>query len=414
MPQSRKTLDRRAFLKTGLAGVAGAGAFSAVPAALRGGSAQSAYTKPSGKAVSGKFITRPLGKTGITLPIVSMGVMNSNNDNLIKAALEGGIIHLDTAHGYQRGTNEGVIGKVLQGRPRDSYFIATKVPGEPRDRQGNFSAETTAGPFLDKVNLSLERLGLEYVDILYLHNVQTRDAVLFEPLLRALEDVKKSGKARFVGVSTHSNEHGVIRAVLEGKVHDVVLAGYNFRKANLADLDAAIADAAKAGVGIVAMKTLAGGYWDKERKEPINTKAALKWALGNPNITTAIPGLTAFDQLEVNLNVMTDITLTAEEKADLKLGEAKGYSGLYCQGCNECLPQCPRQLPIPDLMRGYMYAYGHRNLGAAFDLVASLGVSQNPCAGCPGCSVRCAMGFDVRDRAADIARIQAAPAELFG
>jgi len=401
---SRHPLNRRRFLKTGLAGVAGAGALSTIPSPLRGREAQSAAGKP---------LTRPLGKTGLTLPVVSMGVMNSNNDNLIRAALDGGMIHLDTAHGYQRGTNEGAIGQVLKGRRRDSFVIATKVPGEPRDRQGNFSLETKAEPFLDKVNLSLERLGLEYVDILYLHNVQTREAVLFEPLLKALEHVKKTGKARFIGVSTHSNEHGVIRAALEGKVHDVVLLGYNFRKANVAEIDAAMADGAKAGLGFVAMKTLAGGFWDKERKEPINTRAALKWALQNPNITTAIPGMTAFDQLEQNLGVMADIAMTAQEKADLRLGEANGWAGLYCQGCQTCVPQCPRQLPLPDLMRSYMYAYGYKNLGAAYDLVASLGVGQNPCAGCGGCSVKCAMGFDVRGRASDIARLQAAPADFF-
>jgi hypothetical protein len=414
MPRVRPILDRRSFLKTGLAGVAGAGALTALPAALRAGQPQARYAKPSGKAVSGKFITRPLGKTGVVLPIVSMGVMNSNNDNLIRAALDGGIMHLDTAHGYQRGTNEGAIGKVLQGRPRDSFFIATKVPGEPRDRQGNFSAETKAEAFVEKVNLSLERLGLEYVDILYLHNVQTRDAILYEPLLRALEDVRKSGKARFVGVSTHSNEHEVIRTVIEAKVHDVVLTGYNFRKTNLAELDAALAEAGKAGLGIVAMKTLAGAFWDRERQQPINTKAALKWALQNPNITTAIPGMTAFDQLEQNLAIAADITLTAEEKADLKLGETKGYAGLYCQGCETCLPQCPKDLPIPSLMRSYMYAYGYQNLGAAYDLLASLNVPTAPCDGCSRCSVRCAMGFDVRGRASDIARLQAAPPDFFG
>jgi predicted aldo/keto reductase-like oxidoreductase len=398
-------MDRRKFLKNGLLGAAGAGALSALPGKL---TAQS-------KASTAGFMTRPLGKTGVKLPVVSMGVMNSNNENLILAALDGGILHLDTAHGYQRGTNEVAIGKVLKGRPRDSYFIATKVPGEPRDnRTGNFSAETKAEPFLQKFDLSLQRLGLDNVDILYLHNVQTKEAVQFEPLMKALEQIKKSGKARFIGVTSHSNEHVVIQAAVEAKIYDVVLAAYNFRKTNIAEQNAAIAEAVKAGVGIVAMKTQAGAFWDREKTQPINMKAALKWALSNPNITTAVPGMTTFDQLTLNLQAMTDITLTAEEKADLKLGAEANGPGLYCQGCNECLPQCPKNLPLPSLMRSYMYAYGYRNLGAAYDLVDSLGVGQNPCAGCSTCAVKCALGFDVRDRASDIARILAAPAELFG
>jgi len=410
MNRKSSGIDRRSFLKNSLLGVAGAGALAALPSALRGG--QKVFTAPKAETKKDGFIYRKLGKTGITLPIVSMGVMNSDSENLIRAVLDAGLVHLDTAHGYMRGRNEEQIGKVLQGRPRDSFFLATKVPGEPVDgRTRMFSAETKAGPFLEKFDLSLKRLGLEYVDILYLHNVTSRDAVLFEPLMKALETAKKSGKARFVGVSTHSNEHEVIRAAIEGKFHDVVLSGYNFRKSNLVELDKAIAEAAQAGLGIIAMKTLAGNYFDRERQQPINAKAALKWVLRNPGVTTAIPGMTAFDQLELNLSVVKDITLTEAEKKDLRLVPQEG--GLYCQGCDQCLEQCPNALPIPALMRSYMYAYGYKNLGAAYDLVASSKVSENPCGSCAGCAVRCAQGFNVRERVTDIVRIQAAPPEFF-
>ncbi len=412
MSSARHPLDRRQFLKKGLWSVAGAGALAAVPAVLKAGTQSS--PAPASKAV-GDFITRPLGKTGVKLPVVSMGVMNSNNENLVQAALDGGIVHLDTAHGYQRGTNEVVIGKVLKGRPRDSYFLATKVPGEPQDRRtGTFTEMTKAGPFLEKFDLSLRRLGLDYVDILYLHNVTTRQAALFEPLMGALEKVKKEGKARFIGVSTHGNEHEVVRAAIEAKIYDVVLTAYNFRQTTRPELDAAIAGAVGAGIGIIAMKTQAGAFWDREKTRPINMKAALKWALGNPNITTAVPGMTTFDQLTLDMQAMTDIVLTDAEKADLEIGAEKGDPGLYCQGCEACLPQCPKNLPLPSLMRSYMYAYGYRNLGAAYDLTASLDVGRNPCADCVSCSVKCALGFDVRARATDIARIQAAPPELFG
>jgi len=411
MSDSPKTLDRRSFIRSGLIGAAGLGTLSALPSSLAAG--QKAFQAPGAKAKKSGFITRKLGKTGVTLPIVSMGVMNSNNENLIKAALDAGIVHLDTANGYQRGTNEIVIGKVLQGRPRDSFFLATKVPGEPRDRS-NFSPEMAGETWLKSFQTSLQRLGLEYVDIIYLHNVTTREATLSEPILKALESVKKAGQARFLGVTSHSNEHEVVRAAVESKLYDVVLTGYNFRKTNLAELDAAIAEATKAGLGIVAMKTMAGGYWDRARTEPINVKAALKWALSNPNITTAIPGMTSFDQLDLNMQVMTAISLTEQEKADLKLGQPQAGGGLYCQGCNACSGQCPKGLPIPSLMRGFMYAYGYRNLGEAYDLVSSLDVPASPCSDCSTCAVSCAMGFDVRERATLLARLQAAPAELFG
>jgi predicted aldo/keto reductase-like oxidoreductase len=388
-------MKRRSFMGQGLAGLAGIGALGA-GGRLLGLTRES----PAGR----KFITRKLGRTGIVLPVVSMGVMNSDNPDLVRAALDGGIVLLDTANGYQRGTNEVMIGKVLRGRPRDSYVIATKVPGIPRDRKtGLFSSETKADTFLKMFETSLQRLGLEYVDILYLHNVLKRESVVFEPLLRALEKVKAEGKARFIGVSTHGGEPEVIRAVVETGVHDVVLSGYNFRKNYIADLDAAIAEAVGKGIGIVAMKTLAGGYWDEERQQPINVKAALKWALNNPNITTAIPGMTTFEQLKTDLEVARDITLTPREIQDLRLETKTG--GLYCQQCNRCLSQCPQGWAIPTLMRGYMYAVGYRNLDLARDVVAEAGIPRDPCGECRSCSVQCAMNFDVRSRMTSVARL---------
>lgn len=398
-------LGRRSFLKKGLMGAAGFGALSLGKANASG------IKLAAEEAAGGAFPTRVLGRTGIRLPIVSMGVMNADNENLVRAALDAGLTHLDTAHGYQRGRNEEMIGRVLKGRPRESFVIATKVAGEPRDRQtGLFSAETKAEPFLQKLDLSLQRLGLDHVDILYMHNVQFRDSVLFEPLMNALETAKKSGKTRFVGISTHSNQAEAIRVAADSGFYDVVLTGYNFREQNLEALEGAIDHAAKAGLGIVAMKTQAGVYWDKEKTEPISMKAALRWALRNTNIGTAIPGMTAFDQLQLNLEVLNDPVMKPEDWKDLHLERKAG--GLYCQQCRQCLSQCPSGLPLPSIMRSYMYAYGYGNLGAAHDLLASLDLPSSPCGECGSCRVDCIMRFDVKERVTDIARLSRTPREF--
>ncbi|MBC7364689.1 MAG: aldo/keto reductase [Candidatus Aminicenantes bacterium] len=401
----RSALNRRDFLKFGLTGLVATGATSLLLAdnQKKGKETQkkpqtSSEPQPPGGRREG-FIYRTLGRTGVVLPVVSMGVMNADNPELVRAALDSGLVHLDTANVYQRGRNEEMIGQVIKGRPRDSFFIATKVKEDER--------------FMELLDISLKRLGLDYVDILYLHNLSKRDNVLKPENLEVMEKAKKSGKARFIGVSTHANEPEVIRAAVEAKIYDVVLTGYNFRKDYLKDLDAAIAEAAAAGVGIVAMKTMAGAFWDKQRTQPINTKAALKWALNNPNITTAIPGMTTFDQLKSNLEVVKDLKLTPEELYDLKLGEAQNLAGLYCQGCQRCVPQCSKALPIPEMMRAYMYAYGYKNLAAAHELVSSLNLPDNPCTGCEQCSVRCAFKFDVRNRLLDINRLKAVPEEFF-
>ncbi|MBN2198420.1 MAG: aldo/keto reductase [Candidatus Aminicenantes bacterium] len=406
MNHHNSQVGRRQFLKKGLAGAAGFGVLTL------SGQASVARDASQTEEKKGTFPARVLGRTGIRLPIVSMGVMNSDNENLVRAALDAGLIHLDTAHVYQRGRNEEMIGRVLKGRPRDSFVIATKVLGEPRDRRtGLFSAETKAEPFLQKFDLSLQRLGLDHVDILYLHNVQYRDSVLFEPLLKALETIKKSGKARFVGVSTHGNMSEVLNVAAESGFYDVVLTSYNFRDQNLEALEKAIARAAEAGLGVVAMKTQAGVYWDREKTEPINMKAALKWALRNPHIATAIPGMTAFDQLSLNLEVLSDPAMTPEDWESLHLERKVG--GLYCQQCQTCLSQCPAGLPLPSIMRSYMYAYGYGNLGAAHDLLSSLELPDALCADCGECRVTCSQQFDVKSRVTDIARLLRTPREFF-
>jgi predicted aldo/keto reductase-like oxidoreductase len=393
--------DRRHFIKKGVAGLAGV---AVLPSVLIGDKKEE-KTK--------KFMFRTLGKTGLKLPIVSMGVMNADNPELVRAALDAGIVLLDTAHGYQRGRNEEMIGTVIKDRPRDSYIIATKVPGDHQDRKtGLFTKETKAESFIEKFHISLKRLGLEYVDILYLHSVVKRDAVLFEPLLSAMVKLKKEGKVRFIGVSTHRNEPEVLRAAADSKVHDVVLTAYNFLQPHLADVQKAISYAASKGLGIVAMKTQAGVYWDRERQHQINMKAALKWALQNENIHTAIPGFTTFDQMKLDLTVLENLTLTQQEKIDLKLDKKLAMAGLYCQQCGSCISQCRENLEIPTYMRSYMYAYGYRNLGLARDTLESLNLSDIPCSNCSTCKVNCPMGFDVKNKMLDIIRIKAVPEDF--
>ena len=396
-------LKRRDFLKTGLTGLAAVGA---APAVLGGAG------RPVGAQAAAKPIVRTLGRTGIKLPVVSMGVMTADNPAVVQAALEAGVVMLDTAHGYQRGRNEQMIGEVVKGRPRDSYVVATKVPGPGRDRslQG-LEGEALRKAYLDKFDISLGRLGLDHVDILYLHNNSARGEVLNPVLMEALQKVKKEGKARFLGTTTHANEPEVIRATVEAKIYDVVLTAYNFKQDHREEVRKAVAEAAAAGVGVVAMKTQAGVYWDREKLQPINMLAALKWVLNDPNVATAIPGFTTFDQLQADLPAMFDLALTPQELKDLRLGEQA--AGLYCQQCGQCRPGCPQALPIPDLMRGYMYAYGYRNLALAHELVASLDLPEDPCASCASCSARCAKGFDLAGRVRDISRLRAVPGDFF-
>jgi len=414
MSRNKSTLERRDFLKLGGAGIA-ASALSAgcatvaaerkPPAPVAQVAAPDPATKPVGPP------RRILGRTGIEVPVVSMGVMNADNPNLVRAALDGGMVLLDTAHGYQDGRNEEMLGTVLPARKRDSFVLCTKVYLSTLDRKtGLFSPETRGEEIEEKLAISLGRLGLDHVDILYLHCQSQRESVLLEPVLRALDKVKKAGLTQFVGVSTHKNEPEVIRAAVESKLYDVVLTSYNFRQDHHLEVQKAIGEAAAAGLGVVAMKTQAGIYWDKEKTKTINMKAALKWALRDANVHTAIPGFTTLEQLQSDLEVLHDPALSPED--NLSLEEPQKVAGLFCQGCEQCLSPCAEHLPIPDLMRSYMYGHAYRNREAAQSLLLALDLPPSPCSDCRTCPVVCAKGFDVRERIRDIVRLRNVPREF--
>jgi predicted aldo/keto reductase-like oxidoreductase len=265
---------------------------------------------------------------------------------------------------------------------------------------------------VEKFETSLKRLGLDHVDILYMHSVIKKEAALFEPLLNALVKLKKEGKTKFIGVTTHSNEPEVIRAATDSKVYDVVLTAYNFLQPHLAEVKKEVARATQAGLAVIAMKTQAGVYWDRARTQQINMKAALKFVLQDENILTTIPGFTTFDQLELDLTVMNDLTLTEQEKIDLKLIPKQSRRGLYCIQCGECVAQCRYKLDIPTFMRSYMYAYGYRNYAVARDTFMSAATQEIPCRTCSTCSVACKSKFDVRSKMLDIARIKDVPDEF--
>jgi len=358
-----------------------------------------------------KIIYRTLGKTGIKLPIVSMGVMNSDNPNLVRAALDKGITHLDTAHTYMRGRNEEMLGVVLKDYPRDSYTIATKIHPAGQDRRtGLYNAdEFTQESYMEMFNLSMERLGLDYVDILFHHGVSSLEGMFFEPLVDIMNEIKKSGRARFIGVSTHSNEAAVLEAAAECGFIDVVLTSYNFTM-NVEEMNAAIDKAADAGLGIIAMKTMAGGYLDRERTRPVKAPAALKWALQNPKVHTSIPGFTTFDQLDESFAIMENPELTDEEKSYIE--DNKQLAFLFCTGCQNCLNQCSKNLPIPDFMRAYMYTYGYNNLEKAYRLLTDLDLSNDACSGCNTCTVTCSKNIDVASRIKDISRLVDVPEEF--
>ncbi len=387
----RTSLNRRNFLRLGAVATAGFASTSS-----RIATASNVKSEDSKNP-----IMRKLGKTGINVPIVSMGVMRADNPNLLNAAYNLGITHFDTAHGYQDGRNEEMVGNFFKDKPRDSFVIATKI---------NPKREDSVERFLEMLDISLERLQMDYVDILYLHAVGDREYLFNENFLEALRIAKEQGKTKHIGFSTHHKMADLINAAVDREFYEVILTTYNFRFEDNDEMNNALKRAHEAGIGLVGMKNMAGGFLDEERTKPVNGRAALKWALKNPYMHTCIPGIVSYEMLTENWSVANDIDLTPAEKENLQL--ANNEPGMFCKGCDGCEGQCPYDLPVSDLMRSYMYNYAYAYPAKARETVVSLGVSDDPCAECAECSVECKEGFDVRTKITNIARIQKVPNEF--
>lgn len=388
---NKSSLNRRNFLRLGAVATAG---FATTG---KGFSNVANTTQDNGN----NAISRTLGNTGIQVPIVSMGVMRADNPNILDAAYKLGITHYDTAHGYQDGRNEEMVGNFFKDKPRDSFVIATKI---------NPSGDTSTEEFLNMFETSLERLQMDYVDILYLHAVSKEDYLYNENFLKAMQQLKDQGKARHLGFSTHRNMADLINAAVKRGFYEVILTTYNFRYADDEKLNGALKSANDAGIGIVGMKNMAGGYLDEEKTKPVNGKAALKFALSNPHVHTCIPGIVSYEMLMENWSVASDVNLSPTEKEDLQL--ALNETGMFCKGCDGCAGQCVYDLPVSDLMRSYMYNYGYSFPAKARDTVVALGISDDPCSGCTDCTVNCPEGFDVKTKITNIARIQNVPNEF--
>ncbi len=354
-----------------------------------------------------KIVYRTLGRTNLRIPIVSFGVMNSDSPDLIQRALDAGLNHLDTANVYLRGNSERVIGEVLETRgQRDKVYLATKMRFARDDEKNVFLLQgTDREPGATEENLfkqletSLKRLRTDYVDILYLHSAYSPQMAAYEPLMNALVKAKKQGKARFLGVSTHKNIPDVIRSSVDAGVYDVVLAAYNYVLENKEEVKTAIRYAAEKGVGVVAMKALGGRRLQENTDAEINLRAALKWVLNDKNVCTAILGMTAYSQLELNMGVMADLALSEKEERDLQA--AASMPGLlFCQNCRACVPTCPHHVEVPKLMRAYMYARGYGNYIQAGITVAQMprGAGLNKCRECSACVASCRRGINIGSR----------------
>jgi predicted aldo/keto reductase-like oxidoreductase len=353
-----KGFTRRDFVKVvGIAGIAaaGAGVTGAIPVSQKPGGADSASATPK----------RKLGKTGVEVSILNLGGMfdTINNQLLLRQALKWGINFWDTAESYGNGLSEEGFGRFFARNPeaRKEVFLTTKLVPQG----GNFTA---------RLNQGLKRLQTDHVDLFYVHGIKSIDEIPPETKSWAAE-MKKSGKIKFVGFSTHNNMADLLLDAARMDWIDAVMLTYNFRLINNPKMMEAVDACTKAGVGLVAMKTMGGGPGMPTTTSKAELKIAerflqkgftdkqarLKVVWGNPliaSICSQMPNLTV---LSANVAAARDKTRLAREDFNLLQQYAQDTMCDYCAGCGQiCQAAVGGVVPVNEVMRALMY---HRQYG---------------------------------------------------
>lgn len=356
---------------------------------------------------------RRFGRIGLSLSALSLGTMRCLASaeiahQTIQRALDVGINHLETARGY--GKSEQYIGMALQAglsHPRSEFYITTKVlPGNDPDATER------------DIDQSLQTLGVDYLDCLAVHGVNTWDHLQWiesaTGCMAGIQRAVNDGRVRHIGFSTHAPLEIILRAIATDQFAFVNLHYHLFFQRN----QTAIEQAAQRDMGIFIISPADKGgmlYTPPatlvDLCQPFSPlELAYRFLLSDRRITTLSVGPADPAELDWPVSIIQgmmpvpDGLGTAEQQVieTLKIRQAEILGSDRCSQCYECLP-CPESIHIPEVLR-------LRNLAIAYDMTAYgkyryamfenaghwfPGTRGNRCTECGDCLPRCPENLDI-------------------
>jgi predicted aldo/keto reductase-like oxidoreductase len=421
--RTKNGMNRRRFLKTSAVSIAGAGLLY---------SSKQGFTQEDGNAPAVKIKEyRILGRTGFKASDIAVG--KPYNAAVLRALLDAGVNYIDTGESYGRGQSEKVIGEVIKDRDRKSLFITSKL-----SMRGNPGKEQV----LSRARKCLERLRVDYLDCMMIHSCPNVESLNYQPFHDAMNQLKKEGKLRFIGMSNHGGNYNDVPESME-KVHlaaikdgryDVLLLVYNFLKR---DMGEKILKACRGkNIGTVLMKVNPVGSYHayKARLEEAEKKgepterlqgvvarlkkrvelaqdfikkhrltnneaicsAAYRFVLDNKDAHCALFHFTNFDQVDSVLSVSGTRFSSKDQKTLSAL--SRGCGDLYCRhACGICESKCPAGVPVNTIMRYNHYYEAQMREKYAVEKYASLLTAKaDRCFQCNGmCENACPYGVPI-------------------
>ena len=312
---------------------------------------------------------RSFGRSGTRVSTLSLGGMFDilNNRLALAKALDWGINYWDTAEGYGRGRSEEGIGRWFARNPhsRKQVFLVTKLS----TRRG--------GDFTPRLEACLKRLHTDYVDLFFVHGI--RGIGEMESSLKSwAQNMKKAGKIKLFGFSTHSNMEECLEGAAKLPWIDGIMFTYNYRLMHEPRMNDAVEACYRAGIGLTAMKTQGGGPVKSDSESEIKM-AGRFIQKGFSDYQAKLMAVWQDERIASICSQMPNLTIMATNaaaageqnrlsKADHNLlaQYARETSGDYCAGCERlCSDVLPERVPIGDVMRCLMYFHFYQDHGLA-------------------------------------------------
>lgn len=359
---------------------------------------------------------RELEKLGIKTSLLGFGCMRFPTtedgkidevraEKMMDEAIKNSVNYIDTAYPYHEGESERFVGKVIKKYPRDSYYLATKMP---MFNQTN-SLEDAKRIF----NEQLEKLGVEYFDFYLLHCLFKKnweEKALGMGILDFLIEMKKQGKIKYLGFSFH-DEYEVFETILNYHDWDFCQIQYNYMDTDEQAGDKGYELTVEKNIPVIVMEPIKGGTLANlpENVEAIfknynstttSSSWALRWVASHPNVKVILSGMSTEEHVEDNLNTLSleHVELNKEEMHvvdEVKQAIlARMKNG--CTGCEYCMP-CPFGVNIPRNFslwnRASMYDK-HEQMKKRY---ADMKEKASLCKDCGKCETLCPQHLPIRE-----------------
>lgn len=367
---------------------------------------------------------RKMENLGISTSLLGFGCMRFPTDAdgnideaevlaMIDRAYREGVTYYDTAYPYHGGKSEAVTGKALARYPRESYYLATKLPIwniQTIDDEGRIFAE------------QLDRLQKEYVDFYLMHGLNRGSWKKVQELgiLEACEKIRAEGRIRYLGFSFH-DDYGTFEEIITSYRWDFCQIQLNYMDRDTQATLRGVELAGKLGIPIVVMEPVKGGslaklpsegidaLFKKARPESSTASWALRYAGSFDNVKVVLSGMSTMEQVEDNLSTFAGFEpLDDGERAVIEqVAEAlHGRVQNNCTGCGYCMP-CPAGVDIPRCFGIWNQYHIYENAdGARWNWTRGIEDAKKAsnCVKCGRCEQACPQHIAIRE---DLARLQA-------